>query len=126
MRSSRREFLQLVAVVAGAARLSAEVRFPSEPRDRLALTSYPFRAYIASPSNRARNPDRPGMDLKEFPKLAIEKFGIHNINPLLDHFTSTDPAYLDSFRKTVRDAGSHIVGLGLSGGLFYSSGREGT
>lgn len=121
MRSSRREFLQLVAALAGAGRLSAEIHFPSEPRDRLALTSYPFRAYIASPTNRARNSALPGMDLKEFPKLAIDKFGIHNINPLLDHFTSTDPAYLDSFRKAVADAGSHIVDLGLSGGSFYSS-----
>ena len=121
MRSSRREVLQWVAALAGAPLLSAEIRFPTEPRDRLALTSYPFRAYIASPSNRARNPALPGMDLKQFAKLAIDKFGIHNINPLLDHFTSTDPAYLDSFRKAVADAGSHIVDLGLSGGAFYSS-----
>jgi sugar phosphate isomerase/epimerase len=65
------------------------------------------------------------MDLKEFPKLAIDKFGVHNINPLLDHFTSTDSTYLDSFRKAVADAGSHIVDLGLSGGSFYSSdGKE--
>jgi sugar phosphate isomerase/epimerase len=53
--------------------------------------------------------------------MAVDKFGIHNINPLLDHFSSTDPAYLDSFRKAVADASSHIVDLGLSGGPFYSS-----
>lgn len=61
------------------------------------------------------------MDLTQFPKLAVDRFGIHNINPVVDHFRSTDAAYLESFRKAVADAGSHVVGLGLSGGLFYSS-----
>lgn len=121
MQSSRREFLGRIAFLAAATHLSAKLQFPENPHDRLALTSYPFRAYIASPSNRARNPALPGMDLKEFAKLAMDKFGIHNINPLLDHFTSTDPAYLDSFQKAVADTGSHIVDLGLSGGSFYSS-----
>lgn len=121
MPSSRREFLGSIALLGAATHLSAKLRFPGTPRDRLALTSYPFRAYIASPTNRARNPALPAMDLKEFPKLAIDKFGIHNINPLLDHFTSNDPAYLESFRKAIADAGSQLVGLGLSGGTFYSS-----
>lgn len=110
-----------MVLLAGAARLSAEVRFPTQPRDRLAVTSYPFRAYIESPTNRGRNPNLPGMDLKQFPKVMADRFNIHNINPVVDHFRSTDAAYLDSFRKAVADAGSHIVGLGLSGGRFYSS-----
>jgi sugar phosphate isomerase/epimerase len=61
------------------------------------------------------------MDLRQFPKLVADRFNVHNINPLIDHFRSTDSAYLDSFRKAIADAGSHIVDLGLPGGLFYSS-----
>ncbi len=121
MAPSRREFLQCATFLTGAARLSAEVRFPVKPRDRLAVTSYPFRAYIESPANRGRNPGLPGMDLRQFPKLVADRFDVHNINPLIDHFRSTDSAYLDSFRKAVADAGSHIVDLGLPGGFFYSS-----
>lgn len=59
------------------------------------------------------------MDLKEFPAFAIERFGIRNINPLSDHFRSTDSAYLDAFRDAVRRAGSHLVDLGLAGKHFY-------
>jgi len=49
----------------------------------------------------------------------IEKFGIHNVNPVIEHFASTDPAYLASFREALTKAGSHIVDLGLNEGAFY-------
>jgi sugar phosphate isomerase/epimerase len=95
--------------------------FPVEPQARLAVTSYPFRAYIESPTNRGRNAALPGMDLKAFPAFVAEHFGVYNVNPLLDHFGSTDPAYLESFRVALAKAGSHIVDLGLGGAQFYSA-----
>ena len=61
------------------------------------------------------------MDLKEFPAMVVKRFGIHNINPLADHFSSTDESYLAAFRKAVADAGSHMVDLGLGGRNFYTS-----
>jgi sugar phosphate isomerase/epimerase len=95
--------------------------FPTEPRARLSVTSYPFRSYIDSPTNRGRNPSLPGMDLTAFPAFAAEKFGISNINPLVDHFNSTDLAYLDGFRAAVDKARSRIVDLGLPGRRFYAT-----
>ncbi len=59
------------------------------------------------------------MDLKDFAQMIVTKFGIHNINPLADHFASTDPSYLESFRRAVASAGSHMVDLGLSGRKFW-------
>ena len=94
--------------------------FPSEPRARLAVTSYPFRGFINSPTNRGRDPKLPGMDLKEFPAFVAEKFNVRNINPLLDHFSSADPAYIDAFRAALERAHSQIVGLGLGGKRFYA------
>jgi sugar phosphate isomerase/epimerase len=94
-------------------------KFPTKPIDRLAVTSYPFRAYIVSPTNRARDNSKPGMDLKEFPGMIAKEFGIHNINPLGDHFSSTDPSYIEELRTAIDKAGSHIVDLGLSSGRFY-------
>jgi sugar phosphate isomerase/epimerase len=95
--------------------------FPTQPRARLSVTSYPFRASINSPTNRGRNPNVPGMDLKEFPAFVATKFGIHNVNPLLDHFSSTDQAYIDAFRASLDQSQSHIVDLGLSGKRFYAT-----
>ncbi|MGH9345556.1 MAG: sugar phosphate isomerase/epimerase family protein [Terriglobia bacterium] len=92
---------------------------PVQARDRLAVTSYPFRAWIESPTNRARDPEKPGMTLMDFPAMVVRRFGVHNINPISDHFRSTKPAYLDEFRKAVERVGSHMVGLGLGGAKFY-------
>jgi sugar phosphate isomerase/epimerase len=61
------------------------------------------------------------MDMKEFPAFIAETFGVFNVNPLLDHFSSTDPDYLDAFRVALEKARSHIVDLGLSGGRFYAA-----
>lgn len=97
-----------------------ELRFPSKHRDRLAVTSWPFRAYIESPTNHNRDRSKPGMDLTEFPAMIAAKFGVYNINPLSDHFRSSDSAYLNAFRRAVDKAHSHIVDLGLPGGQFYA------
>jgi sugar phosphate isomerase/epimerase len=60
------------------------------------------------------------MDLTAFPGMVAEKFGVFNINPLGDHFRSTDEGYLNAFRRAVEAAHSHIVDLGLGGREFYS------
>jgi len=96
-----------------------EFQFPTRPIDRLALTSYPFRAYMESPHNSARDRSKPGMDILGFARMAIEKFGIHNINPLVAHFSSTESRHLEKLRKDVHKAGSRFVDLGLGGGKFF-------
>lgn len=125
---SRREFLgsSLVAGLAGgfsawgrAPAPQPHFDFPTQARERLAVTSYPFRAWIESPTNHDRDPSKPGMDLKEFAAMVVQRFGVHNINPLGAHFRSTDPAYLAAFREAVARAGSHMVDLGLGGGHFW-------
>src|SRR5580658_207847 len=95
--------------------------FPRQPRERLAVTSWPFRNYIDSPGNKAFDRGKKGFDLKEFASVVVQRFGVHNINPLAQHFASTDPAYLASFREAVEKAGSHIVDLGLGDGSFYDT-----
>jgi sugar phosphate isomerase/epimerase len=96
-----------------------DILFPTSPRDRLSVTSWPFRAYIDSPSNRFRDPSKPGMTLIEFAAMLANRFGIHNINPLSWHFASTDPSYLTQFRQALDKQGSHLVNLELGGGGFY-------
>ncbi len=58
--------------------------------------------------------------MKEFPAFVVEKFGVHNINPLLDHFASRDEAYITEFRKALDKAHSKIVDLGLGGRRFFA------
>jgi sugar phosphate isomerase/epimerase len=118
---SRRGFIQQIAGIASIGYSIAKAEQNVKPRERLAVTSWPFRAYIESPTNRGRNASVQGMDLKDFPALIVEKFSVRNINPLGDHFRSTDPTYLDAFRTAVEKAGSHMVDLGLSGKRFHDA-----
>lgn len=133
MNLSRRQFLvRSVAVASGAAILESpglrvygllpsagqataaapHMDFPTEPRARLAVASWPFRAYIDAPMNRwARKANLPGMDLKDFAAVVVEKFNVRGIEPLSSHFRSTDPAYLAEFRAAVEKAGSRVVNI---------------
>ena len=122
---SRRSFLQAAALLTSGGlspgnQNGPRFSFPTNPAERLAVTSYPFRAYIESPTNHERDLGKPGMDLKEFPAMIAKRFGVHNINPLGDHFSSTDTTYLESFRTAVERSGSHLVDLGL-GGMDFSN-----
>lgn len=130
---SRRKFLADSAVLATSATLSGaafatspwadaspasepHIAFPTEPRQRIAVSSWPFRAWIESPMNRwARKSNLPGMDLKDFAAMVAEKFNIHNIEPLAEHLSSTDAAYLAEFRAAVEKAGSHVIDLPTGG-----------
>ena len=95
------------------------LRFPTEPRSRLAVTSWPFREFIDSPTNPYWKRQKPGMDITEFPGMVATKFDVHNVCPLAAHFRSTEAAYLDSFRQALEKAQSHIVDFGLGGGRFW-------
>ncbi len=138
MQLSRRDLFQNFLILAAASGLAdcqssagatgdqAEptLNFPTNPHDRLSVTSYPFRAYIESPSNHSERRAEPRIDMTDFPALIANRFGVHNINPLIDHFRSTDAAYFALFRKAAAAARSHVVDLGLPGREFYSPDRE--
>jgi sugar phosphate isomerase/epimerase len=124
MKTSRRDFLIASTLTPVAQRLAAATAptmvFPSAPRDRLAVASYPFRAFIDTPRNRARNPQANLMDLKEFPAQVVERFKIRNVELLGDHIRSTEPAWLDQLRASVKEAGCHVVDIptGVGGSLY--------
>ena len=122
LKQSRRSFLKISSTVAaiysvlGTGRrvfpTEPNLQFPTEPRARLAVASWPFREFIESPTNKwARNPKKPGMDLMEFGTMVVKRFGLHNIEPLGSHFRSTDPAYLRELGEATEKAGARIVDI---------------
>jgi sugar phosphate isomerase/epimerase len=124
---TRRTFLQQLTaasaagLVAGSASsLFAQnspephIDFPTAPRDRISIASYPFRAYIDMPGNRERDPKLPGMDFLEFPAHVVEKFNIHNIEPYGPHFRSLEPAYLGQVQAALHKADVKVVNIAAS------------
>ena len=87
------------------------VNFPTAPRERIAVASYPFRMFIDAPGNRSRDAKQKGFPLTQFPAEVVEKFGVHGIEPLAQHFESTEPAYLEKFRGAVEKAKVRVVNI---------------
>jgi sugar phosphate isomerase/epimerase len=98
------------------------IAFPTAPRDRLAVASYPFRAYIESPANRDRDRSLAGMDLTQFPAEVVRKFNVHNIEPHSRHFRSLDADYLGGFRSALEKANAKVVNIAVDGpDSFYDA-----
>jgi sugar phosphate isomerase/epimerase len=97
--------------------------FPRAPRDRLAVPSWPFRGYIVAPLNKwARDPKLPGMDLKDFAAMVVKRFNVRNIEPLSEHFSSTEASYLKEFRAGVEKAGARVINVAADPHFsFYDS-----
>src|ERR1700682_4572067 len=120
---NRRSFLQSAAPPPLARTLFAaepDIKFPTEPRARLGVASYPFRAFIDSGHNRDRDKTTPGVGLQQVPAMVREKFNVRNIEPLDSHFRSLEPAYLNELREAVEKAGMHVMNipLGVRAGLY--------
>ena len=132
---SRRAFLEKVSVLAAGGltaasavgalpdtELEPHILFPTHPRERISIASYPFRAYILSPDNRDRDTTLPGMNLLEFPAHVVAKFNIHNIEPHSRHFTSLQPDYLDDFRQILLKTKVRVVNIAVStANSFYDA-----
>jgi len=54
------------------------------------------------------------MKLVDFPALVVSRFQVPGIEPLSEHFESTDPAYLDRLRGAVEKAHAHVVNVPAS------------
>jgi len=123
---SRRDFLRTAGIlVAGAGGWASsahasssrpELQFPTQPRERLAVSSWPFRALIKSPTNRERDPKQSGIDLTDFPGMVVTRFDLRKIEPIGDHFGSTSPDYLETLNKAMQKAGVRIVNIPASVG----------
>ncbi len=108
METTRREFLY---VLGAAAMAPPKFKFPSSARDRIAVASFPFRAFIDAPGNTDRDKSQPALALTAFPALVAEKFNIHAIEPLAGHFVSTEPGYLSELRSAAERSRSRIVNI---------------
>ena len=127
---TRRQFVELCAGAAagtsllpGLARAASSqpsVKFPTSPRERVAVAAYPFREFIVGwkgweGNTPSKVPRAQQMELKDFAAHVVEKFNVHHIEPWSPVFPSTDPKYLDQFRLAVEKAGSSVVDIAVDG-----------
>jgi sugar phosphate isomerase/epimerase len=91
--------------------LPPHIQFASNPRERLAVASYPFRKQVT---------------LLDFPQMVVDRFHVHGVELLGEHFLSTDAAYLGQLRGAIEKSGAHVVNIPVDGlhGSFYDSDGE--
>src|SRR5258708_12779735 len=122
-KTTRREFLEQTSIAAAGAcflpalSLSATisqpaVNFPSQPRERVAVASYPFREFIAGTEHKSGNPT---IELKDFAAHVVKRFHVRRIEPWSAHFPSTDAKYLEQFREAVTKAGAGVANIAVDG-----------
>ncbi len=98
---NRRQFL------ATAASVLPVFQFPSDPRHRLAVSTYPFRDVIAS----KRKPGAGKLTLQQFAETLHEKFGVFGIEPWSPHFESLDSPYVADLAASFKKAGLQVVNI---------------
>src|SRR6195256_3593530 len=136
MMKTRRQFLsQSVVLTAGVLLPSLDatayptqpnIAFPANPRDRLAVASYPFRDFIlpAADGSASASPTAPKMELAEFAMHVKSRFNINKIEPWSSHFRSLEPKYLDDLRTALDAAKSAVVNIAFDGRhSFYAADR---
>ncbi len=117
MSASRRAFLQamLGCALSGpaylASRAEPRAQFPTDPRARIAVATYPFRAFINAPGNHDREPSKPGMDLPAFALFIHERFQVGGIEPLHSHFPSTSLDDVRRLRAAFDHAGVRTINI---------------
>jgi sugar phosphate isomerase/epimerase len=88
------------------------IAFPTEPRERISIASYPFRDFVAG----GKDGEGSGkIELKDFAAHLALKFDIKKIEPWSDHFRSLDARYLGQIRAGVKAAGGAIVNIAVDG-----------
>jgi sugar phosphate isomerase/epimerase len=108
---SRRDFLASCAALIAAGNLTAaepDVRFPSDPKHRLSVSTYPFRSVIINP---ARANGKTGMTLAQFAATIVDKFGVYGIEPWSSHFESVEDAYIKGLRDSFHQAQVRVVNI---------------
>ncbi|MGH9615851.1 MAG: sugar phosphate isomerase/epimerase family protein [Acidobacteriaceae bacterium] len=113
---TRRGFIKGAALCSANAVFAADstaprANFPTEPRERIAVATYPFRKIIIAPTNQDRDPSMTGMNLAAFAGFVRTKFQVRGIEPLSLHFPSTERGQILKLRAAFDAAGVHTVNI---------------
>jgi sugar phosphate isomerase/epimerase len=98
----RRSFLaSSLAFAASVKAAEPSANFPSDPRHRLSVSTYPFRSVIGAEK----------MSLAQFAATIVDTFHVYGIEPWSRHFESIEPAYLAGLHSAFQKAGVRVVNI---------------
>ncbi|MFL6354451.1 MAG: sugar phosphate isomerase/epimerase family protein [Bryobacteraceae bacterium] len=108
----RREFIAISLAFASSLKAAEpDANFPTEPHQRLSVSTYPFRSVIDSSRRHDRDRSKPGMTLERFAESVQTKFQVSAIEPWSPHFKSAEPDYVRQLNDSFKKAGLRVVNL---------------
>lgn len=103
--------MSVVALPAVLRAQSPKAKFPMEPRQRLSVSTYPFRKVIKSAHRHETESKNATLTLQEFAATIPSRFEVHGIEPWSPHFESTDPDYVRQLGAAFQQAGLRVVDI---------------
>jgi sugar phosphate isomerase/epimerase len=97
------------------------IPFPAAPRERVAVSAYPFRDFLVGwkgwdGKTPSPVPAAQQIALKDFAAHVVDKFKIYKVELWSPVFPSTDAKYLDELHGAIAKAGSMVVDIGVDEG----------
>jgi L-ribulose-5-phosphate 3-epimerase len=84
---------------------------------RVCVSSWSF--HTSFEKDRA-NPSKVLMDVRDFPEMVADRFHVHNVEVILPHFGTADPALVADFKAALARAHSRLVNMPLDFGVLWN------
>jgi sugar phosphate isomerase/epimerase len=111
-RMDRRSFLASSLLVPAALHgQEPHDTFPTEPRQRLSVSTYPFRSVIKSSHRSEPESANATLTLQQFAASIPSRFQVNGIEPWSPHFESTEPAYVQDLSASFKQSSLRVVDI---------------
>jgi len=112
MKINRRTFLRTsgAVIVSGITAPYIVMAKPTNPMERIAMTTVIFRARFAQTQIKG-HPSSDELTLLDVPQYYADRFGVHNVEFWSRHFESRDPGYLEELKKCIGQTKSVLINI---------------
>ena len=103
---NRRQFL----IQAG---LATQLRAESgkAKSDRIAISSWSFHNFFTTTHDQEAGPISKSWDLRQFPAMIADRYGVHQLEMVAPHFESMQPSYITELKKSLLRTHSTLVNI---------------
>ena len=86
-------------------------------RRRIGVSTWSFHTFFERDS---KDPGKKLMDIREFPEMIADRYGVHNVEVVLPHFGPVEPSLVREFKARLDKAHSRLVHMPLDYGELWN------
>ncbi len=104
---NRRHFL----IQAGALASAFATDAGKAKSDRIGISSWSFHNFYTKTHEKQAGPLGKPWDLRQFPEMIADRYGVHQLEFTAPHLESTQPSYIAELKSSLARAHSHLVNI---------------